>query len=70
MQLRRFIAEAEVIARLRHPNIIPIYAVGEQNGRPYFSLELAEGGNLSQRLAKGPLTGREAALLVEELSRR
>jgi hypothetical protein len=68
-QLRRFLAEAEVIARLRHPNIIPIYAVGEEQGRPYFSLELAEGGNLSQWLAKGPISGREAALLVETLSR-
>ena len=67
-QLRRFLAEAEVIARLRHPNIIPIYAVGEEQGRPYFSLELAEGGNLSERLAKGPITGRQAAELVETLA--
>ncbi|MGO9469832.1 MAG: protein kinase domain-containing protein [Isosphaeraceae bacterium] len=69
LQLRRFLAEAEVIARLSHPNIIPIYAVGEEAGRPYFSLELAEGGNLSERLAKGPITGRQAALLVETLAR-
>ena len=67
-QLRRFLAEAEVIARLKHPNIIPIYAVGEEHGRPYFSLELAEGGNLSERLAKGPITGRQAAMLVETLA--
>ena len=65
VQLRRFLAEAEVIARLKHPNIIPIYAVGEQQGRPYFSLEFAEGGNLSERLAKGPITSRQAAALVE-----
>ncbi len=68
-QLRRFLAEAEVIARLSHPNIIPIYAVGEENGRPYFSLELAEGGNLSQRLSKGPITGRQAAELAETLAK-
>ena len=68
-QLRRFLAEAEVIARLRHPNIIPIYAVGEEQGRPYFSLELAEGGNLAERLAKGPITSRQAAELVETLAR-
>ncbi len=68
-QLRRFLSEAEVIARLKHPNIIPIYAVGEENGRPYFSLELAEGGNLSERLAEGPLAGRQAAELVETLAR-
>ena len=68
-QLGRFLAEAEVIARLRHPNIIPIHAVGEQDGRPYFSLEFAEGGNLAERLARGPITGRQAAELVETLAR-
>jgi Protein kinase domain len=68
-QLRRFLAEAEVIARLKHPNIIPIYAIGEENGRPYFSLELAEGGNLSDRLAKGPITARQAAEMIETLAR-
>ena len=67
-QLRRFLAEAEVIARLSHPNIIPVYAVGEEQGRPYFSVELAEGGNLSERLAKGPITSRQAAELVETLA--
>jgi tetratricopeptide (TPR) repeat protein len=67
--LRRFLSEAEVIARLKHPNIIPIYAIGEENGRPYFSLELAEGGNLSERLDKGPITARQAAELVEALAR-
>jgi eukaryotic-like serine/threonine-protein kinase len=68
LQLRRFLAEAELIARLTHPNIIPIYAVGEEQGRPYFSLEFAAGGNLSQRLAKGPITSGQAALLVETLA--
>ena len=67
-QRRRFLGEAEVIARLRHPNIIPIYAVGESQGRPYFSLEFAEAGNLSERLAKGPITSRQAAELVETLA--
>jgi hypothetical protein len=67
--LRRFLSEAEVIARLKHPNIIPIYAVGEENGRPYFALELAEGGNLAERLAKGPIAALEAAELVAALAR-
>ncbi len=58
-----------MIARLKHPNIIPIYAVGEEHGRPYFSLELAEGGNLSERLARGPIAASEAAELVEKLAR-
>jgi eukaryotic-like serine/threonine-protein kinase len=67
-QVRRFLAEAEVIARLRHAHIIPIYTIGEHLGRPYFSLELAEGGSLAQRLAKGPMTSRQAGALVETLA--
>jgi eukaryotic-like serine/threonine-protein kinase len=68
-QRRRFLAEAEVIARLRHPHIIPIHAIGEHEGRPYFSLEFAESGSLAQRLAQGPMTVRQAAELVEVLAR-
>jgi eukaryotic-like serine/threonine-protein kinase len=68
-QRRRFLAEAEVIARLRHPHIIAIHAVGEQEGRPYFSLELADGGSLAHRLARGPMTARQTAELVEVLAR-
>jgi tRNA A-37 threonylcarbamoyl transferase component Bud32/tetratricopeptide (TPR) repeat protein len=68
-QRRRFLAEAEVIARLRHPHIIPIHATGEQEGRPFFSLELADGGSLAQRLAEGPMAARQAAELIEVLAR-
>ena len=58
-----------VIARLRHPNIIPIYAIGEARRAPFFSLEFAEGGNLAERLAQGPITGRQAAELVRDAAR-
>ena len=68
-QLQRFLAEAELVARLRHANIIAIHAIGQQGGRPFLSLEFAEGGNLAQRLARGPITGRQAAELVEALAR-
>ncbi len=68
-QLQRFLAEAELVARLRHANIVAIHAIGQQGGRPFFSLEFAEGGNLAQRLARGPITGRQAAELVETLAR-
>src|SRR5207245_2532585 len=37
--LERFRQEAEAVARLRHPNIIQIYDIGEAEGRPFFALE-------------------------------
>jgi serine/threonine protein kinase len=65
----RFRLEAQAVARLRHPHIVPIYEVGEAQGLPYFSLEYVEGGSLAQKLRGGRLPVREAAGLVETLAR-
>ena len=62
--LRRFRAEAEAAAGLRHPGIVPIYEVGELEGRPYFTMEYVPGRSLAERLAEGPLPVRQAAELV------
>jgi serine/threonine-protein kinase len=67
--LARFRREAEAIARLQHPNIVQVHEVGEHNGLPFFSLELAEGGSLAGKLSGTPLPAREAARLVETLAR-
>jgi serine/threonine-protein kinase len=68
-QRARFRTEAEAFARLQHPHIVQIYEVGEQDGRPYFSLEFIEGGSLDQKLQGVPQPAHEAARLLETLAR-
>ena len=50
----RFLREAEMSARLSHPNIVPIYSVDETGGIVYFAMGLVEGESLAARLAREP----------------
>ena len=67
--LARFQTEAEAIARLRHPNIVQVYEVGEHERKPFFSLEFCGGGSLEKKLGGTPLPSKEAASLVGTLAR-
>ncbi len=65
----RFETEAQAAARLDHPGIVPVYEVGEIDGRPYFSMKYVAGVTLAQRLAAGPLPSREAARILAAVAR-
>jgi len=67
--LARFRAEAEAAAQLHHPHIVPVYEVGEIDGRPYFSMKLVEGTTLARTLLDGPLASRTAAEMLAPICR-
>lgn len=61
----RFKREAQSTARLQHPNIVPIYAVGEHNGQPYFVMDFIEGKTAKQLKDRGEMTPRLALKIIE-----
>jgi serine/threonine protein kinase len=62
--LARLRAEALAAARLRHPNIVPVYEVGELDGQPWFSMQYIRGTTLSQRLMTGPMSPTDAVRML------
>jgi eukaryotic-like serine/threonine-protein kinase len=64
-EIERFRTEVSAAGALDHPNIVPIYEVGQDAGRPFFSMKLIDGGSLSGR----KMTQKEAAATVAVVAR-
>jgi WD40 repeat protein/serine/threonine protein kinase len=67
-EVARFLSEARAKARLSHPNVVPVYEIGETDSLPYFVMALVDGGSLQARLAEGPLPVVQAAVLIRQVA--
>ena len=67
-RLARFQREAEVLASLNHPHIAGIYGLEESHGVSALVMELVEGEDLSQRLARGPIALDEALPIAKQIA--
>ena len=65
--IRRFEAEAHLVARLEHPHIVPLYDFWREPGSAYLVLRWLRGGSLEQRLANGPLAFDRVVKLVAQV---
>src|SRR6476661_5695606 len=66
---QRFLQEARTVARLRHPNIVPVYAAGEAGGLLYFVMEYVPGESLRERMtSRKTLTVDEALPILSDLA--
>jgi len=63
----RFLREARACSRINHPNVITVYAAGEENGEPYMAMELIEGRTLRDVMKDGDLDWRTATRWVVQL---
>src|SRR5690242_16595369 len=56
VDLARFRSESQSAAQLEHPNIVPVYEVGDCDGQAYFSMKYVPGTTLASRLSQGPMS--------------
>src|SRR5688572_1927036 len=69
-RLMRFMREAKTLASLNHPNIAGIYGIEEASaaGRHALAMELVEGDDLSDRIARGPIPTGEAVAIAKQIA--
>lgn len=69
--IQRLRLEAEAAARLDHPNIVPIFEIGEHEGHPYLAMQFVEGENLAERIGRigSNLMESDSASLMAKIAR-
>jgi eukaryotic-like serine/threonine-protein kinase len=65
----RFLGEIEAVSKLDHPNLVPVFEVGEIEGCPYFAMKYLDGGSLADLLQNGPLSNEMATAIIEPIAR-
>ncbi|HEX3759477.1 MAG TPA: serine/threonine-protein kinase [Kofleriaceae bacterium] len=69
VQARRFAREARAAARIVHPGVVAIYAVGElDDGRPYLAMQLIDGAPLDEILEDGPVPALRALRIARDVA--
>jgi serine/threonine protein kinase len=67
--LIRFLAEAESVAAIKHPNVLQVYEFGDTDGRPYLALEYLHGGTLAERFKSSrQFDPKSAATLISKIA--
>ena len=65
---RRFAEESRIAASIEHPNVVPIYAAGEENGVPWIAMRYVAGSDLGRRIAReGRLEPAQAVALIAQI---
>lgn len=68
-ELQRFYIEAEAAARLDHPSIVPVYEIGECDGRAFFAMKFIDGGSLAENMSRVRQDPRAAISLLAKVAR-
>src|SRR5687767_3702481 len=69
VSVERFQREIMVVAKLNHPNIVPVLTASEIDALPYFIMPYIEGESLRSRIARGPLSLRETVVILKDVAR-
>lgn len=66
--MQRFSREVEIVSKLEHRNIVPVYDYGQHNGQPYIVMRYMSGGSVDDMLADGPLDVEKSLNIIQQIA--